>query len=124
MQHWDLRLPEWSPHRPEILFSSDDGRAISIDLPAGESLQDHQVHEAAWIVVIDGAVVVQDADGGDIEAEPGIVVALAPRERHEVRARTDARLLLLLTPWPGAGHPGAMSVQDKSDVRSRAAERS
>ena len=26
---------------------------------------------------------------------------------HEVRAITDARLLLVLAPWPGDGHPGA-----------------
>ena len=26
---------------------------------------------------------------------------------HEVRARSDARLLLVLAPWPGDGHPGA-----------------
>ena len=30
-----------------------------------------------------------------------------PKERHEVRAVTDARLLLVLAPWPGEGHPGA-----------------
>jgi len=30
-----------------------------------------------------------------------------PGERHEVRARSDARLLLVLAPWPGDGHPGA-----------------
>jgi len=28
-----------------------------------------------------------------------------PGERHEVRARTDARVLLVLAPWPGQGHP-------------------
>jgi hypothetical protein len=26
-------------------------------------------------------------------------------ERHEVRAVSNARLLLLLSPWPGPGHP-------------------
>lgn len=28
-------------------------------------------------------------------------------EPHSVRARSDARLLLVLAPWPGSGHPGA-----------------
>jgi hypothetical protein len=28
-----------------------------------------------------------------------------PQQRHEVRAKTDSRLLLILAPWPGAGHP-------------------
>jgi hypothetical protein len=34
-------------------------------------------------------------------------VIFDPGERHEVRAVSDARLLLVLAPWPGAGHPGA-----------------
>jgi hypothetical protein len=36
---------------------------------------------------------------------------------------TDSRLLLLLTPWPGAGHPGAMTLEQKSNARANAAER-
>ena len=30
-----------------------------------------------------------------------------PNERHEVRAKSDARLVLVLAPWPGEGHPSA-----------------
>jgi hypothetical protein len=45
-----------------------------------------------------------------------------PGERHTVSARSDARLLLLLSPWPGDGHPGAMSLEEKATVRERAAE--
>ena len=47
----------------------------------------------------------------------------APGERRAVVARADSRLLLLLTPWPGDGHPGAMTLEQKSEVRERAAER-
>jgi quercetin dioxygenase-like cupin family protein len=38
---------------------------------------------------------------------PGFFCVFGPGERHEVRARSDARLLLVLAPWPGDGHPGA-----------------
>jgi hypothetical protein len=38
---------------------------------------------------------------------PGFAAVFAPRERHAVRAVSDARLLLVLAPWPGDGHPGA-----------------
>ena len=31
-------------------------------------------------------------------------------------------IMLLLTPWPGNGHPGAMDLDDKKTVRQRAAE--
>jgi hypothetical protein len=41
-----------------------------------------------------------------------------------VVAVSDARLLLLLTPWPGDGHPGAMTIQEKLYSRRHAAKRS
>jgi len=123
MERWELSSLAWRPHNPEIVSSSEHGRAIVIDLPGGEMLQDHQVHEGAWIVVIDGAVTVTAADRSGVDAEPGVLVYLTPNERHEVTAVTDARVLLLLTPWPGAGHPGTMTLEQKADVRERAAER-
>jgi len=42
---------------------------------------------------------------------------------HTHVATADARLLLLLSPWPGDGHPGAMSLEEKAEARERAAER-
>jgi quercetin dioxygenase-like cupin family protein len=123
VERWDLRRLEWRPHNPEILSSSEEGRAILLDLPEGERLQDHQVHEGAWITVVHGAVAVSDQVGERFHVEPGVLVHLAAAERHEVEALTDARVLLLLTPWPGAGHPGTLTLEQKADVRARAAER-
>ena len=40
------------PRLPEILSSSDAARAIVLDLEAGESLSEHEVHERAWLVVL------------------------------------------------------------------------
>jgi hypothetical protein len=37
-------------------------------------------------------------------------------------ARSDARLLLLLAPWPGVGHPGALAPDLKASARDDAAE--
>jgi len=45
--------------------------------------------------------------GGLLAGGPGLLAVFEPGERHEVRARSDARLLLVLAPWPGEGHPGA-----------------
>jgi quercetin dioxygenase-like cupin family protein len=62
------------------------------------------VHERAYVVVVDGEVeFVQD--GGSQTGGPGLVAHFSARERHEVRATSDARMLLFLAPWPGAGHP-------------------
>jgi quercetin dioxygenase-like cupin family protein len=123
MDDWDLKRVAWRPHHPEILTSGDEGRAIVIDLPTGEMLQDHQVHEGAWIIVIDGEARITSQAGQTVDARPGVLVQFAPQERHEVKALADSRILLLLTPWPGAGHPGTMTLEEKSDVRGRAAER-
>ena len=123
MDDWDLKRLAWRPHRPEILSSSEEGRAVVLDLPTGEMLQDHQVHEGAWITVIYGEVRITSHVGQAVDAEPGTLVQFAPQERHEVMALVDSRILLLLTPWPGSGHPGAMTLDEKAEVRGRAAER-
>ena len=107
MQHWDLRSLTVAPHEPQILDSSRGAaRSVVLHLPAGEMLRDHQVHERAHLVVVDGEVEI-DRDGETITGGAGLLAVFEPGERHEVRARSDARLLLVLAPWPGEGHPGA-----------------
>jgi quercetin dioxygenase-like cupin family protein len=104
MRHWDLRALDVQAHRPEVLTSDEEGRTIVIHLPAGERLQEHQVHERAWLVVVDGEIEIsQDAES--VTGGAGTLAIFDPAERHEVRATRDARLLLLLAPWPGEGHP-------------------
>ncbi len=108
MQTWDIRTISVEPSKPEILQSDrGEGRAIAINLPAGELLQEHEVHERAYLVVAEGAVELLDAAGAGLPAGAGTLAVFEPRERHEVRAVEDARLLLILAPWPGPGHPGA-----------------
>ena len=108
MEHWDLSTLDVEPHKPQVLHSTrGEARSIALHLPAGEELQDHQVHERAHVVVIDGEVEIE-IDGGEIiTGGAGLLAVFDPNERHEVRARSDARLLLVLAPWPGPGHPGA-----------------
>jgi quercetin dioxygenase-like cupin family protein len=107
MENWDLLTLAVEPRKPQVLHSTrGEARSIVLFLPAGEELQDHQVHERAHLIVIDGEVEI-DRDGGErVTGGAGLLAVFDPNERHEVRARTDARLLLVLAPWPGAGHPG------------------
>jgi quercetin dioxygenase-like cupin family protein len=123
VQSWDLRALDLKPRLPEILSTNDAARAIALDLAAGESLSDHEVHERAWLVVLDGKVDVSSASGGWASGGAGLLVELAPGERHEVTAAEQSRLLLLLTPWPGDGHPGAMTIREKLYARRHAAKR-
>lgn len=122
MESWDLTTAEAEPHQPVILSSRDDARAVLINLPAGEELQEHEVHERARVIVAAGEVEVSTPGGERVEAGAGHLFEFDPGERHTVAARADARLLLILTPWPGDGHPGALTLEEKAQVRERAAE--
>ena len=123
MQSWDLRTVAVEPHQPEILSSGEDARAILLFLPAGEELQEHEVHERARVAVVEGEVDVSLPGGESVEGGPGHLLEFEPGERHTVAAKTDSRLLLILSPWPGDGHPGAMTLEEKGEAREKAAER-
>ena len=58
MQSWnllELEMAEGS-RSPIVLHSHDEARAVLIGLNPGQALGDHQVHENAWLVVVDGQV--------------------------------------------------------------------
>jgi quercetin dioxygenase-like cupin family protein len=104
MQTWDTRALQIEPHYPEVLRSDPEVRAIVIQLPAGEQLQEHQVHERAYVAVVEGQVTIEQGGEG-ITGGAGTLVHFEPNERHTVTAIDDSRLLLILAPWPGVGHP-------------------
>jgi quercetin dioxygenase-like cupin family protein len=105
MDVWDPSQISPEPHHPVVLHSEDGvARIVAINLPAGEELQEHQVHEHAWLHVHSGAIEAS-ADGSAQHAEAGSILHWNPGERHAVHAVDDALLVLLLAPWPGPGHP-------------------
>lgn len=122
MNSWDLKSLALKPRLPEILSSTKDARAIVLDLAAGESLSEHEVHERAWLIVLDGEIEVSTTTGDQAAGGAGLFLEFSPGERHEVTATADARLLLLLTPWPGTGHPGGMTIHQKLYARRHAAK--
>ena len=123
MEHWDLTGLDVEPHRPNVLHSKrGEARSIALRLPAGEELQEHEVHERGRLVVIEGEVEVRSGDGEPLAAAAGHLFEFDPGERRTITARSDAVLLLVLSPWPGDGHPGALSLAEKAEVRERAAE--
>jgi quercetin dioxygenase-like cupin family protein len=123
MNSWQLRDLDLKPRLPEILSSSEAARAIALDIEPGQRLSEHEVHERAWLVVLDGQIEVSTSGGEQTSGGAGLLVELHPAERHVVVATTKARLLLLLTPWPGRGHPGAMTIREKLYARRHAAKR-
>jgi len=101
------RLPEIETpdgrRSPVVLKSEDEARAVLIGLDAGQSLGDHQVKEHAWLLVVEGAVRIANADE-QIDAPAGTLAHFEPDERHSVASDEGAKILLLLAPWPGPGH--------------------
>jgi quercetin dioxygenase-like cupin family protein len=123
MESWDLTTVEVEPHQPRILASADDARTIVLQLPEGEEMQEHEVHERARVIVVAGEVDVTTENGADFaSAKAGHLFEFAPGERRTIVARSDTRLLMVLSPWPGDGHPGAMTLEEKSEAREKAAE--
>jgi quercetin dioxygenase-like cupin family protein len=88
---------------PRVLFSTPECRAIVIDLRAGESMGEHSVRERAVAQVVSGTIAI-GSGGTEAECGAGTLVTFEPAERHTVRAVEESRLLLLFSPWPGAGH--------------------
>ncbi len=104
MESWDIRSLDIEPHHPQVLRSDEEIRAIAIRLPGGEELQEHQVHERAYLLVADGEIEISH-DGSSVTGGAGFLFHFDPNERRTVRALVDARLVLVLAPWPGMGHP-------------------
>jgi quercetin dioxygenase-like cupin family protein len=105
VQAWDLTTIEApdGTRSPAVLETADGARAIVIRLAPGQELGDHQVHERAWVTVIQGSARIEAA-GSVVEADPGTLLTFDPGERHSVASENGAQILLILAPWPGEGH--------------------
>ena len=104
METWHVLDLELEAHHPQVLRSDAETRAVAIRLPAGEQLQSHQVHERSYLVVVDGEITISQ-ESGSISGGTGLLAHFEPNERRTIEAATDARLVLMLAPWPGEGHP-------------------
>ena len=107
MRSWNLNEIETpgGSRSPVVVHSEDEARAVLIGLEPGQALGDHQVHERAWVLVLEGRVRISSG-GESLDAGPGSLAMFEARERHSVSTDEGARILLLLAPWPGEGHYG------------------
>jgi quercetin dioxygenase-like cupin family protein len=89
---------------PVVLHTQDgEGRVLLIGIDEGQALGEHQVKEAALLLVVDGKVTVEAGDES-VDAEAGALFRFDPDERRSVRSASGGRVLLVLAPWPGVGH--------------------
>jgi quercetin dioxygenase-like cupin family protein len=105
VQSWNLReIDTPGGSRSPVVLRSDPGaRAVLIVLEPGQALGEHQVKEGALVSVIEGQVRV-DSGGQTIDGEAGSFFSFDADERRSISSDTGARLLLVLSPWPGEGH--------------------
>ena len=105
MQSWNLREIETpgGSRSPVVLRSDLGSRAVLIVLEPGQGLGDHQVKEGALVAVVEGSVLVE-AGGTKIDGEAGCCFSFDADERRSISSEKGARLLLVLSPWPGEGH--------------------
>ena len=106
MKRWNLHeipTPEGT-RSPVVLHSQDgEGRVVLIRIDEGQELGEHQVKEAALLLVVDGEVTVE-AGNESVGAEAGALFRFDPDERRSVRSASGGRVVLFLAPWPGVGH--------------------
>jgi mannose-6-phosphate isomerase-like protein (cupin superfamily) len=105
VQSWDITTIEapGGTVDPTVLTTDDGTRAIAIRLEAGQAMNDHQVRERAWVVVVEGRAKIRSGDEV-VDGGVGTLVTFEPGERHAISSEGGARLLLILAPWPGPGH--------------------
>ena len=107
------RVPSVGHQKPRVLFSSPECRLVVLDLRRGEKLGDHHVRERAVVEVVSGRVSIETAQE-TVECEAGTLVTFDPGERHALHGLDDARLLLVLAPWPASSHDAsAMGSRDQ-----------
>ena len=106
MQHWklyEIDTPDGA-RSPVVLHSQEgESRVVLIALEPEQELGDHEVKEAAYLLVISGEARIE-AGGDALRAVAGDLFRFEPEERHAVTTEGGARLLLMLAPWPGRGH--------------------
>jgi quercetin dioxygenase-like cupin family protein len=106
VRHWklnEIETPDGS-RSPAVLHSQDgESRVVLIELTPGQELSEHQVTEAALLLIVSGRVRVQTAADA-VDAGVGELFRFDPAERHSVSSAEGARVLLMLSPWPGDGH--------------------
>ena len=107
MQHWklyEIDTPDGA-RSPVVLHSRDgESRVVLIALEPGQELRDHQVTEAALVLVVSGEARMETVGGDAVRAVAGDLFRFDPSERHAVSSEGGARILLTLAPWPGVGH--------------------
>lgn len=99
---FDLRtLSQFKEEGPYVQVLSDIGaaRIVLFAFKAGQQLQEHSTSSQILVQALRGRVTFTAA-GSSIEAQAGMVLQLEANVPHSVVAKTDAVMLVTMTPSP------------------------
>jgi hypothetical protein len=106
IENCDIRSLANEPPSPAGAALRRRHPAIAIRLRSGEPT--HHVHERVYLLVADGEIEISQ-DRSSATGGSGFLSHFEPNKRRTVRALSDARLVLVLAPWPGVGHPSRVA---------------
>jgi quercetin dioxygenase-like cupin family protein len=102
---------------PHVIHEGDRSRGVLLVLNAGQSLDEHEVRESTWALVVEGAIEVSAAGSDEaLTLEQGSLVYWNAQERRSIASPQGARMLMILTPWPGEGHYTAAERDSQAAV--------
>ena len=105
MLSWDVSELAIEPRRPEVLASDGEGRVIVLELPAGRAARESTRSTSApgcWSIGGRGRDLRARTASGSLAAPACSRSSTPTSATRSPRPRT-ARLLLVLSPWPGVG---------------------
>ena len=106
LESWDIASLDLQPHHPQVLRSDEHTRAIAINFTRGRNVAGARDPRGGLPDRERGPGRAR-AGRGDRGRRHGVCGAFsAPRAARGAR-QGDSRLLLILAPWPGVGHPSA-----------------
>lgn len=104
---FDLRaLAQFRQDGPNVTILSDVGavRQVLFTFAAGQQLKEHQTSSQISVLVVRGRITFKTASAGAsagaVEARSGTLVQLEANVRHAIEARTNAVVLVTMTPSP------------------------
>jgi hypothetical protein len=119
VEAWNLLAIE-SPQGtrdPHVLHEDEGSRGLLLIMNAGQRLEEHEVRENTWALVVEGAIEVSAAGSDDaLVVEQGSLVYWKAQERRSISSPQGARMLMILTPWPGEGHYTAAERDSQAAV--------
>ncbi|HLJ81360.1 MAG TPA: cupin domain-containing protein [Ktedonobacterales bacterium] len=99
---FDLRkLARFNPDGPGVAVLADTGAARSVVFAfrAGQLLKEHRTSSQILVQTLRGRITFS-ANGRDIEARAGTLLHVEADVLHSIVARTDAVVLVVMTPSP------------------------